>query len=162
MIFHYQTLIAASIGFMGVIISILANGWLARRQREKALEHRKQALLSAIRAELNVSLGTFNERVELLNKPSRTGYTVFPLKVFNQVYRELLGSIGSLDEKNAETVINIYLLIEELPDKMKLLAESENNSTEFIYFNNEAQRKRAKEVHEYYVKLVERALSKLS
>ncbi|ELA7158644.1 hypothetical protein RAX54_004570 [Vibrio parahaemolyticus] len=52
MIDTYQTLIAGVVGFVGVIISILANGFFARKQHGQGIAQRRKSIISAIKAEL--------------------------------------------------------------------------------------------------------------
>ncbi|EIV8646618.1 TPA: hypothetical protein NJ448_004567 [Vibrio parahaemolyticus] len=137
----YQTLIAGVVGFVGVIISILANGFFARKQHGQGIAQRRKSIISAIKAELNVNLTSFEGRAEILKIPSNGKRTAFPVKVFNDVYKEMLGQIGYLTEEECRCIINIYLLLEEFPNRVKLLlSDSEYSIDDFIVITDPSHR----------------------
>jgi hypothetical protein len=51
---RFQTLVVGITGFAGVIASLVVNAWLARRQQAQRVEHERDVLRTALRAELGV------------------------------------------------------------------------------------------------------------
>ncbi len=158
----YQTLIAGVVGFVGVIISILANGFFARKQHGQGIAQRRKSIISAIKAELHVNLKSFEGRAEILKTPPNGKRTAFPVKVFNDVYKEMLGQIGYLTEEECRCIINIYLLLEEFPNRVKLLlSDSEYSIDDFIVITDPSHRCSLQEAHVEYVKMINSAIKSL-
>jgi hypothetical protein len=67
----------------------------------------------------------------------------------NEVYQSLLDNIGLLSDKEIEKVINAYLLIAEVPYRLKLLCGTDNLSGtgEFIRLREEHM-ETARKMHE--------------
>ncbi|CAH8239770.1 hypothetical protein PYE67_14940 [Vibrio aestuarianus] len=162
MIDTYQTLITGVVGFVGVIVSILANGFLARKQHQKGITQKRKSMISAIKAELDVNLASFEGRTKMLESPSDGKRTAFPVKVFNDVYKEMLGQIGYLTEEESRCIINIYLLLEEFPNRVKLLlSDSEYSIDGFIVITDSSHRRSLQEAHAGYVKMINAAIKSL-
>ncbi|ENS5608791.1 hypothetical protein ACE1RU_003731 [Vibrio mimicus] len=164
MLFHYQTLVAGLVGFLGVIISILANGYLARKQERAQRFHEKDTILAALRAELKVNLATIKMRSEQLSipSPSHRNQGYLPILVFNDVYKSSLHKIGVLEDKQAEQVIKMYLLLEELPTKMQLLSGTELVSSSFVLFSTIEHRQHAAAEHKVLVDMLKSTLAKIA
>ncbi|MCA3940729.1 hypothetical protein JKP09_20815 [Vibrio vulnificus] len=163
MIFHYQTLVAGLIGFVGVILSLIANGYFARRQERERIAHNKLTILAALKAELRVNLGTFEARAIQLERPfNYEGDGYLPLVVFNDVYQQLLNQLGLLDEEHAESIIKVYLAIEELPPTMELLSELNIINDQFVQFRNPEQKAYAARKYKELASLIKEAIEQLS
>ncbi|GAB7227356.1 hypothetical protein VrSk94_10370 [Vibrio rotiferianus] len=163
MLFHYQTLIAGCVGFLGVIISIIANGYFARKQDRKQRLHEKNTIIAALRSELKVNLATIETRANQLSQPfnpNNQGY--LPMSVFNDVYKMSLDKIGVMDESQAEQIIKVYLLLEELPTKMELMAGNSINNSSFVQFTSPEQKQYAASEHRIIADMLRDTVEKIA
>ncbi|WP_434999734.1 hypothetical protein ACRZ5S_18100 [Vibrio scophthalmi] len=163
MLYHYQTLIAGVVGFLGVIISIVANGYFARKQERDLRAHAKSSVIAALRSELRVNFETIKVRSAQLHKDhDETKNGFLPLVVFNEVYKHSLAQLGVLDEEQAEYIIKVYLLLEELPTKMALLPGVKIIDNSFIQFTSAEQKKYAAKEHQIIAVLLGETLEKIA
>lgn len=133
----FQSFFVGLLGFIGVIITLLANAKIQRETQKRNVEHKTNSLRTALKAELNSIKKSYESRVKQLSEGSSRDLLV-QNNVHNDIYKELLSQIGLLTEKEVEKVIKAYLLIEELPYRMRVLADTDNiggYNDEFIYFN---------------------------
>lgn len=125
----YQTLVVGLLGFLGVIYTIRMNARLARDQRERHLNHERAALRTALYAELTTIRRTYEDRSQSCE--ASNGRSVFiPEYVPHQIYHQLLDRIGLLTLEEIEPVIQAYLLVAELPVRLRLLSRDSGNPGE--------------------------------
>ncbi|WP_296591610.1 hypothetical protein [Methylophaga sp.] len=117
----YQILIAGIVGFTGVVVTMLANGYLQRAQHNRAIEHDKQALRSALKAELNANKQAYEHRIEQFSEPSSDKDALMQNNVQDQVYNTLLDKIGILEPGEIKKIIEAYQLINEVPYRTRIL-----------------------------------------
>lgn len=118
----YQILIAGIIGFAGVACTIWWNSRTQRIQYERAIQHDRQALRSALKAELTANKDAFEHRIDQLKEPSSDNHALMPNKARDHVYDTLLEKIGILEPNEIERIIEAYHTIREIPYRIRILA----------------------------------------
>lgn len=118
----YQTLVVGLLGFLGVICTIRMNARLARDQRERQLNHERAALRTALCAELVIIRDIFEDRSQMCKEDDSGNSALIPEYVPNQVYHHLLDRIGLLTIEEIEPVMQAYLLVAELPVRLRLIS----------------------------------------
>lgn len=119
---RFQTSLVGLIGFAGVMITIAMNGRLARQQHERQLTHERNALRTALCAELEAIRRIYLARSEIERDTKPRQSMLIPEYVVNHMYQRLLDRIGLLTTGEIETVMKAYLLVSELPARLRLLA----------------------------------------
>jgi hypothetical protein len=105
---EYQTLIVGALGFIGVIITLLTNAALNRRQHTRQIEHERTALKAALSAELSIIRDSFEDRIKMLREaPERQGVLV-PLDTMTGVYTKIIEKIGLLSRDQVTRVLKAY------------------------------------------------------
>ena len=117
----YQILVAGIVGFTGVVFTMLANAYLQRDQHKRAIEHEKQALRSALKAELNTNKKAYEHRIEQFNEPDGEKHALIQNRVQDNVYHTLLEKIGILEPGEIKAIIEAYQLIFEIPYRIRIL-----------------------------------------
>ncbi|WP_339145214.1 hypothetical protein [Pseudoalteromonas galatheae] len=153
----YQILIAGCLGFLGVFITILANGFFSRQQHKRELKSKAASIRVAILSELEINLSSFEVRIEQLSKPVNSDAHI-PKTLFTDAYDALLNQIGFLNENQASTVIKAYLLIKELPYFFQLYAD---DSKEGFVIVKTDKRKVIAEMHQKRLEPIKMAISSL-
>ena len=159
----FQTLIVGTIGFVGVVYTIYKNGQIARKQTEALRSHARDALRTAIYCELETIKDMFEIRVKDL-RADPSSFIILPESVPINVYTSLRSKIGLLTTEEITPIIKAYLLIEELPLRLKVLsAQSDQGALYegYIYIGSEHV-KNAEKIHENFLKCINEALSLLS
>jgi hypothetical protein len=78
---EYQTLIVGALGFTGVIITLLANAALTRRQHARQVDHERSALKAALGAELSIIRDAYMDRIKTISEAPATQGMLMPLDV---------------------------------------------------------------------------------
>jgi hypothetical protein len=117
----------ALIGLLGVIVALVANGWLARAQERDRLEQKSTALRIALTEELKVSLMSYKGAIEKLEAAEGDGSTSILVRTqcFTSVYEEMLDQIGLLAPGEVEAVMRAYLMIQQMPGTIGLMIWAE-------------------------------------
>ena len=160
----YQTLVTGLLGFSGVIVTLSVNAWLQRLQHQTKIEHDRSALRLALRAELNINKQTYDLRIGDLKNTPEHKHALIPTKIMNEVYETLLGTIGLLSDMEIEKVINAYLLIAEIPYRLKLLVGTDNiggTESEFIRLREEHMDV-ARKIHESILPKITEAIESIN
>lgn len=126
----FQTLIVGLLGFAGVIYTIRMNAHLARQQHERELSESRAALRTALIAELKAIRQSYKDRSSALREKEDGQSALIPEFATNQIYSQLIDRLGLLSAEETESVMNAYLLIAELPVRLKLLSQKKNESSE--------------------------------
>ena len=126
----FQILIAGTLGFLGVVITIIVNGYLARTQYSHVARTKADNVRTAITSELEINVFTYKARIEQLYKPHRFEGKL-PSAVFSDVYDSLLNEIGLLKKAEIEVIIKAYACIKELPNIIKLYSSETHD--DFIH-----------------------------
>lgn len=126
----FQTIVVGLLGFAGVITTISMNGRLARRQHERQQAHERETLRTALCAELEVICQMLINRRQSLSEHKPGQSALIPAYVPDHVYRQLLGRIGLLSSTEVGSVIRAYLLVGEMPQRLRLLEETTAAATD--------------------------------
>lgn len=124
---EYQTLIVGALGFTGVIFTLLTNAWLNRKQHTRQVEHERTALKAALSAELSIIRDTFVDRINMIGEGATRSMLV-PLDTMTGVYERVIEKIGLLSRDQVNRVLRAYLLIQQMPDRLRFFQD--NNEIE--------------------------------
>jgi hypothetical protein len=110
---EFQTLIAGTIGFAGVIITLVLNAWYVRKQHREERRHECQTLRVALIEELKINRETLvsnmhNVRDTANGLPEDGGYFV-PTDPMDDAYRAFTHRIGLLSQAEVSKVMYAYL-----------------------------------------------------
>ncbi|MBW2324664.1 MAG: hypothetical protein JRF41_14350 [Deltaproteobacteria bacterium] len=158
---RFQTFLVGLLGFAGVIYTIRMNGRLVRQQYERERNQERAALRTALIAELGALRNTYEDRIHMLRKDDSGHSFLIPEYVSNHVYYQLLDRIGLLTAEELELVIDTYLLVTELPIRLKLLAKGTSDSSEqagYIHIGKEFAADAA-QIHDNFLSKIITALA---
>jgi len=127
---RFQTFLVGLLGFAGVIYTIRTNARLTRQQHESELIQERTALRAALIAELGALRKSYEDRSRSLREKDSGQSALIPEFVSNQVYYQLLDRIGLLTAEEIEPVMDAYLLVAELPVRLRLLSKDLSGSAE--------------------------------
>jgi hypothetical protein len=101
----------------------LVNGRLARRQHVQQVKHEREVLRTTLRAELGVLRDTFVHRIEVIAAAQQDGSTgvLIPIDTMTDAYPLLLDRVGLLSVEEARAVMVAYLLVRQMPARIRLL-----------------------------------------
>ena len=158
---RFQTFLVGLLGFAGVIYTIRMNARLARQQHEHELIHERTSLRTALIAELEALRSTYKDRSHDLRKDDSGNSVLIPEYVSNQIYRQLLDRIGLLTPEEIRLIMDAYLLVNELPVRLRLLAKDMGGSPEhsgYIHIGKEDAEVAAK-MHDNFLPKINSALA---
>lgn len=161
MLESYQTFFTGLLGFTGVIITMLANAKMQRDQYERKVKHETNSLRAAIKSELNANKKAYELRIEQFGEDSDHNQALVPSKLIDNVYEELLNQIGLLTEEEIEKIIEVYLLMAELPYRLRILVGTDSVggiNNEFIRVN-ESQQTIVANIHESILPVIIHTIS---
>ncbi|MBB6096189.1 hypothetical protein HNQ60_005111 [Povalibacter uvarum] len=121
---RFQTFIVGLLGFTGVILTIRMNARSARQQHGRQVKHERQALRTALRAELEIIRAMYADRISTTGDHESQQSVLVPLHVPDRVYQQLLDRIGLLTAAEVEATMKAYLLVAELPTRLGVLADT--------------------------------------
>ena len=123
----YQTIFVGLLGFLGVIITMLANAKIQRNQIKRTQLHEANSLRIALKSELNANVNAYQLRIEQFKEPSESDKdAIVPNRATDGIYKELLNKIGLLSENELEKIIKAYALLSELPYRIRILVGTDN------------------------------------
>jgi len=118
----YQSGLVGLLGFTGVIVTLIVNAKLARRQHERKLADERAILRGALLAELTILRNVYQDRIEkVADRPGPGSGIIVPVHVISEVYNRLMDKLGLLTSDEAGKVISAYLLARELPENVRLV-----------------------------------------
>jgi hypothetical protein len=147
---RFQTSLVGILGFTGVIITMVANAKIQRNLQSAQRQHKVQSLRTALLVELKENVRMFEDRISSLSTSDTTYHALIPSKVTNSIYQCSLSEVGLLSAVEVESVLRAYLLIEEMPYRLRLLVGTNNvggYNDEFIRIDADRQHD-AKKVHD--------------
>ena len=124
---RYQTLVVGGFGFLGVIITLFVNAWLARRERRHDLAKERRTLRVALREELKINKQSFETNTKRLEEKDQEGAgdLVIPRGTMDDVYTAFVPKIGLLSSRETEKVMLAYLTLREFHRSVRLLSGDE-------------------------------------
>lgn len=120
----------------------------------------------ALRAELEIIRDAFIDRIKSIDNatPDHTSILI-PLETMTDTYSRLLEKIGLLSQNEVKTTMNAYLLVRQLPERMRLLQRVHGTEDErvkpFAQIDSELFNA-ISQMHKNYLEDIEAALSALS
>ena len=139
---QYQTLIAALLGFGGVIITITVNGFLARRLEIFKYNRERDAIVAAVHAELELILEQIGTYLSVLSDMVPDSDIEIPLPkgfdTFGPTFDALTQKIGYLDKDIVLGITKTILRIRNLSGAFileKIISDPDKDSR-FYYISN--------------------------
>jgi hypothetical protein len=123
---RYQTFSAAILGFGGIIVTLLANAALARRQAVETEARERAGLRRGLKAELDVIGASLKAAVETISlaRTDGTPQILFPIGNITSIYDATHSRLGLLSDSEIVVLVRTYALIKELPNRIRLLSHS--------------------------------------
>jgi hypothetical protein len=122
----FQTSLVGVLGFTGVIITMVANATIQRNLQSAQRKHEVQSLRTALLVELKENVQMYENRISDLSKTDGTQHALMPSKVTNNIYQSSLSYVGLLSADEVESVLRAYLLLEEMPYRLRLAVGTNN------------------------------------
>ena len=147
---QFQTSLVGVLGFTGVILTMVVNAKTQRNLQSAQREHAIRALRIALLVELKANVQMYESRIGDFSKADGTHHALIPSKATNNIYQSSLANIGLLSTQEVEAVLRAYLLVEEMPYRLRLLAGTDNvggYKDEFIRLDASTQQD-AQKIHE--------------
>jgi hypothetical protein len=147
---QFQTSLVGVLGFTGVILTMLVNAKTQRNLQAAQRDHATRALRIALQVELKANVQMYEDRIGEFAKADGAHHALVPSKVTNNIYQSSLADIGLLSTKEVEAVVRAYLLVEEMPYRLRLLTGTDNvggYKDEFIRLDASRQQA-AQKIHE--------------
>ena len=117
----YQTFVVGLLGFTGVIITMVVNAKTQRGLQSRQREHDAQSVRAALLVELKANAEMYESRIKDFSASDGGHDALIQSMVVNRIYQTLLPKIGMLSVKEVELVHRAYLLLEEMPYRLRLL-----------------------------------------
>ena len=159
----FQTSLVGVLGFTGVIITMIANAKIQRNLQSAQRQHEVRSLRTALLVELKENVRMFEDRISSLSAADGTYHALMPSKVTNSIFQSSLSDVGLLSPEEVESVLRAYLLLEEMPYRLRLLVGTNNvggYNDEFIRIDANRQHD-AKKIHEALLPSLREAVAAL-
>jgi len=123
---NHQTLIAGALGFVGVIITLIVNSALDRRQRGRERAARSDALRRALAEELRLFEDVLKDRLDMIAEAERdsSGGLLVPLTHTTDIFDNSVDSLGLLRSDQVAAVLRAYLYVRQMPEKLSLFSRT--------------------------------------
>ncbi|CAH1387517.1 hypothetical protein [Candidatus Nitrotoga sp. M5] len=122
----FQTFFTGLLGFTGVIITMIVNANHQTKLHAQKIEHERTSLRMAIKSELISNKNTYEARIEQFNEQSEYKNALIQNYTVDHIYKTLLDKIGLLTEEEVESIIKAYLLMSDLPYRLRIVVGTEN------------------------------------
>ena len=160
---RFQTSLVGVLGFTGVILTMIVNAKTQRNLQSTRRSSEVRSLRTALLVELKENVRMYETRVSDLSKADGSHHALLPSKVTNNIYQTSLPDIGLLSAREVESVLRAYLLLDEMPYRLRLLVGTNNvggHNDEFIRIDANRQ-KTAKQIHEALLPTLREAVAVL-
>ena len=160
---RFQTSLVGVLGFTGVILTMIVNAKTQRDLQSAQRQHEVRSLRTALLVELKTNAQMYDTRISDLSQADGTHHALIPSKVTNNIYQSSLPHVGLLSAHEVESVLRAYLLLEEMPYRLRLLVGTNNvggYNDEFIRIDANQQH-RAKQIHEALLPRLREAVAAL-
>jgi hypothetical protein len=160
---RFQTSLVGMLGFTGVIITMIANAKIQRNLQSSQRLHEVRSLRTALLVELRENVRMFEDRISSLSTEDKTYHALMPSKVTNSFFQSSHSNVGLLSADEVESVLRAYLLLEEMPYRLRLLVGTNNvggYNDEFIRIDADRQHD-VKKIHEALLPSIQEAVAAL-
>jgi hypothetical protein len=153
----FQTLLVGVIGFSGVIVTLLMNSRLSRKQ------HDREVLKTALCAELELNRKSFSDKASTPEDDQEESGAFYPIEMKTSIYQAFIEKLGLLSTEEVSAVINAYTLIDEAPVRLGLLSSGHDPSYDKpgYIFIKASHSKTAAGIYKSFLPSIETALEKL-
>ena len=122
------TLIVGMLGFAGVIITLVVNARITRRDAREARRHERETLARALLAELSSHRQSVKKNVEDMEKTNMgTGQFLVPAIIETPVFDANVSHLGRLSAAQVGLVLDAYLVLKEYNRSLVLVSTPENS-----------------------------------
>lgn len=160
----FQTFFTGLLGFTGVIVTMVVNAKHQTKLQSSQLEHDVRSLRVALKSELVANKQSYESRIQTLNEPSGFSHALVPSNIVDYVYKTYLNKIGLLSEKEVEKILKAYLLIAELPYRLRILVGTDKVgglNDEFIRIDKDRQ-PIASDMHKGFLPDIQNAIDSIN
>lgn len=160
----YQTFFTGLLGFTGVIITIVVSAKHQTKLQSRQIKHEARSLRVALKSELVANKKSYEDRIQQFNDRSDFSHALVPNNTVDHVFRTLLNKIGLLSEEEVENILKAYLLIAELPYRLRILVGTDNVgglNDEYIRLNKD-QQPIASEIHKRFLPDIVNAIDSIN
>ena len=123
---RFQTAIVGVVGFAGVVITLVVNASLVRRERRETLKQERTALRTALVEELKILKvpleDVIQEVEERLEEGREAGGVIVPTNPISDVYNAYVPKLGLLTSQEVEKVMWAYLSVRQFRMNLILLS----------------------------------------
>jgi hypothetical protein len=127
----WQTAISATVGFCGVILTLLVNAHLARASESRRRWHDRMALRTAFETEfsfLKVQAEGIVKNMEKFDSDPKTG-SLIKVAFATPVYDHNIEKISALTSDEIHEILNVYLYLGTVSDRLLMLCSRVNISS---------------------------------
>ena len=160
---RFQTSVVGVLGFTGVILTMIVNAKTQRGLQSTQRQHDVRSLRTALLVELKENVRMYEDRISTLSKADGTHHALMPSRVTNSIFQSSLSKVGLLSADVVESVLRAYLLLEEMPYRLRLLVGTNNvggYNDEFIRIDADRQHD-AKKIHDALLPRLREAVAAL-
>lgn len=160
----FQTSLVGALGFTGVIITMIVNAKVQRNLQTAQREHEVRSLRTALLVELKANVQMYETRIRDLSEAEGTHHALLPNKVTNSIYQSSISKVGLLSANEVEAVLRAYMLLEEMPYRLRILAGTNSvggYKDEFMRIDADRQGD-AKRTHEALLPPLQEAVAALA
>lgn len=137
---QYQTIIVGLLGFIGVIVTLLANAYWARKQHSREVDNERQVVRVALREELKIVAESCRRNIESLAEAlNHAGHGAhIPTTLITDIYDTVLPRLGLLTPGEVSSVMFAYLSYKTAVTKLKLLPHEPVAEGEHLNFSHDS------------------------
>lgn len=160
---RFQTSLVGILGFTGVILTMVVNARTQRTLQATQRDNQARSLRTALLVELKENVRIYEDRVRDLSNMDGSHDALLPSKVINNIFQTSLPNIGLISARDVESVLLAYLLLDEMPYRLRLLVGTDQvggYKSEFIRIDA-TQQNAAKRIYEALLPTLHKAVTAL-
>lgn len=132
----FQTALVGVIGFTGVIVTLVVNSWIARRQVQDQRWHDRQALERALLAELEAHRETITNNIADIEKRAGEEYEgMYHPRLLLPIFDASIPRLGLIDGTGLPAVLHGFQVIKGFNRRLSFIAEP-HGDTDFLVPEN--------------------------
>lgn len=135
---RYQTFIVGALGFIGVILTLITNAWITRRERHASTNHDREALRVALLEELKIKVDALASGIDTLEKAQKdgSGGILIPTYEMSDVYNVFISRIGLLRAEQVRKIMFAYLSERDMDQKLRLFHHEKAGDGGHLHLNS--------------------------